>query len=61
MNFCEEPKRFRRSKNGAPSWDRTNNLHIRSVALYPVELWVRFETLVFLARIDAGNQPFLLV
>jgi hypothetical protein len=26
--------------SGAPSWDRTNNLQIRSLMLYPIELWV---------------------
>lgn len=28
-------------KNGAPKRSRTSNLQIRSLTLYPVELWAR--------------------
>ena len=33
-----------RAKNGAPSRSRTCNLQIRSLMLYPVELWARRRT-----------------
>ncbi len=33
-------------KNGAPKRSRTPNLQIRSLTLYPIELWVRNEAFI---------------
>jgi hypothetical protein len=48
-------------KNGAPKRSRTPNLQIRSLTLYPIELWVRDELFIQDYLVKGNNKVWLII